>query len=99
VRVRVGSLLARLAGTNQLEVNSFHHQAVERLGEGLRATAWAPDGVIEAVEDPRAEFLIGVQWHLESLVAQHPEQAALLAAFIAAAADRAAGARRAEAVA
>jgi putative glutamine amidotransferase len=99
VRVRKGSMLARLAGGTELDVNSFHHQAIDVLGDGLRAVAWAPDGVIEAVEDPRAEFLVGVQWHLESLVAGHAEQAALLAAFIAAAGDRGAAHARAEAVA
>jgi putative glutamine amidotransferase len=50
------------------DVNSFHHQAIDRLGQGLRVSARAPDGTIEAVEDPSRRFLIGVQWHAETLV-------------------------------
>jgi putative glutamine amidotransferase len=47
-------------------VNSHHHQAVENLGRELVATAWAPDGLVEAVEDPRSDrFVVGVQWHPE----------------------------------
>jgi putative glutamine amidotransferase len=42
-----------------------HHQAVGRLGDGLRAVAWSDDGVVEAVESERHPFLIGVQWHPE----------------------------------
>jgi putative glutamine amidotransferase len=54
-------------GTTELSVNSFHHQAVDRLGAGLRACAWAPDGTIEAIEDPGQPFLLAVQWHAETL--------------------------------
>jgi putative glutamine amidotransferase len=50
------------------DVNSFHHQAIDRLGDGLRVSARAPDGTIEAIEDPSRRFLIGVQWHAETLV-------------------------------
>jgi putative glutamine amidotransferase len=65
-------------------VNSFHHQAVDRLGAGLRIVATAPDGTVEAIEDPRAPFLVGVQWHAEAM-AQRPEQHALFAGLVAAA--------------
>jgi putative glutamine amidotransferase len=64
-----------------LDVNSFHHQAIERLGEGLKVTARAPDGTIEAIEDPSHPFLIGVQWHAETLV-QRPYEAALFMHFV-----------------
>ena len=50
-----------------LRVNSFHHQAVERLGDGLRAVAWAPDGTIEGIEGDDGRFVLGVQWHAETL--------------------------------
>ena len=50
-----------------MEVNSFHHQAVQRLGKGLRATAWAQDGTIEAIENPSDRLVLGVQWHAEGL--------------------------------
>jgi putative glutamine amidotransferase len=65
------SLLARLAGDTgsdgeSRQVNSRHHQAVKKLGAGLVAVATAPDGVIEAVEDPSRRFCVGVQWHPEN---------------------------------
>jgi putative glutamine amidotransferase len=85
VRLASGSRIARVVGTTDIQVNSFHHQAVERLGNGLRAVGWAPDGVIEAIEDPRQEFMIGVQWHAESLSESEPVQSDLLEAFVTAA--------------
>jgi putative glutamine amidotransferase len=96
VRVAPDSRLARIAGAAQLEVNSFHHQAVDRLGAGLRAVAWAPDGVVEALEAPRrAAPLIAVQWHAECLI-DRPEQAALFEYLVSAATVyTAAGARAA----
>jgi putative glutamine amidotransferase len=48
------------------EVNSRHHQAVKEVAKGFRVTATAPDGVIEAIEDPSARFCLGVQWHPEN---------------------------------
>ncbi len=80
-------------------VNSFHHQAIERLGEDLVVSARAPDGTIEAIEDPSRPFLVGVQWHAETLV-HRPFDAALFRAFVdacrrdAAAAGRRRGNRR-----
>ena len=56
----------RLVGNDTCEVNSRHHQAVKTVGAGFRVTATAPDGVIEAIEDPRARFCLGVQWHPEN---------------------------------
>jgi putative glutamine amidotransferase len=75
VTVLEGTLLARLLGTSRLEVNSFHHQAVDRLGEGLRVAARAPDGTIEAIEDPDRPFVLAVQWHAETLVERAPHRA------------------------
>jgi putative glutamine amidotransferase len=59
-------------GGPKLEVNSFHHQAIRALGQGLVATAWAPDGTIEAVEGPGGRLVLGVQWHAEGLEAHGP---------------------------
>lgn len=55
-----------------LEVNSFHHQAADRIGEGLEVVATAPDGTVEALEDPRGRLFLGVQWHAESLTELEP---------------------------
>lgn len=58
--------LANIAGTLDAIVNSHHHQAIESVGANLVATAWATDGVIEALEDPRPDrFVLAVQWHPE----------------------------------
>ncbi|MEJ7138963.1 gamma-glutamyl-gamma-aminobutyrate hydrolase family protein [Amphibiibacter pelophylacis] len=64
VRVEAGSGLAALIG-EQVETASWHHQAVDRLADGLTAVAWAPDGVIEAVESAQHPQLMAVQWHPE----------------------------------
>ncbi|MBD0695575.1 gamma-glutamyl-gamma-aminobutyrate hydrolase family protein [Streptomyces sp. CBMA123] len=63
VRPVPGTLLGGLLPETELEVPTFHHQAVDRLGAGLRVSALAPDGTVEAVEGPG--FTIGVQWHPE----------------------------------
>lgn len=86
-----GSLLARLAGSEAALVNSHHHQAVETLGANLRATAWSPDGLIEAVEDTRAErWAVGVQWHPEIDWRSDQFSTNLFATFASAAAEYAA---------
>ena len=84
-----GTRLAAILGALELEVNSFHHQAVKRLGHGLREVAWAPDGIIEGVELPATDaFVVGVQWHPEDLVAHDAAARNLFAAFVAAATER-----------
>ena len=67
VEVAPDSVLARALGTTELVVNSFHHQASDQLGRGLRAVAWSPDGVIEGIEAPNRDFVVGVQWHAEAM--------------------------------
>jgi putative glutamine amidotransferase len=67
VRVAGGSRLAAvLRRTDVGAVPTYHHQGLAELGAGLVATAWAPDGTIEAVEDPSVPFCLGVQWHPEA---------------------------------
>jgi putative glutamine amidotransferase len=81
-----GTRLGRVLGSLEVEVNSMHHQAIKRLGEGLREVAWAPDGVIEGVEmagDDR--FVLGVQWHPEELVGHDQAARNLFAAIVEAA--------------
>ncbi len=67
VRVEKESLLAQVMGGTEFEVNSLHHQSVKDLGQGLKVTAIAPDGVIEALEMPDKRFVVSVQWHPEWL--------------------------------
>ena len=76
VEVDPGTLLAEQVGAGEIEVNSFHHQAVDKLGRDLKIVACSPDGVVEGIEAPERPFVLGVQWHAEAL-AQRPEQAAL----------------------
>ncbi|MFN8187907.1 MAG: gamma-glutamyl-gamma-aminobutyrate hydrolase family protein [Gaiellales bacterium] len=64
IEIETGSRLRRLMSTERMEVNSVHHQAIGDLGEGLRAVAWAPDGVVEALESEE-EPILAVQWHPE----------------------------------
>jgi putative glutamine amidotransferase len=75
------SRLAEVLGTRELEVASWHHQAVNRLGEGLRAVAWADDATVEAVELEGAPWLFAVQWHPE-LQLDEGAQRRLFAGFL-----------------
>lgn len=80
IRIAEKSLLRELLGAETMDVNSLHHQALDRVAEGWIATAWAPDGIVEAIEpDPargdasrRQPFLLGVQFHPEDLQALAP---------------------------
>jgi putative glutamine amidotransferase len=82
VQLLESSRLARLFGATMLEVNSHHHQAVDRLGAGLQAVGWSEDGIIEAVEHKDRPFIIGVQWHPERLSSRAEIQSRLFAGFV-----------------
>lgn len=89
VWVEPGTLLAsvlraQLTDGDTCGVNSRHHQAVARVATGFRVAAVAPDGIIEAIEDPRALFCVGVQWHPENFWASGTFRA-LFEAFVSAA--------------
>jgi putative glutamine amidotransferase len=84
VEIAEDSTLARALGSTELKVNSYHHQSTSGLGRGVRAVAWAPDGVVEAIEVPRSAFTVGVQWHAESMT-DSPAHARLFRAFVDAA--------------
>lgn len=73
VRTSEGSLIRNLTGAGEISVNSFHHQAVRNPATGFRATAFAPDGVIETVESDNGRML-GIQWHPENLAHAGMEQ-------------------------
>jgi putative glutamine amidotransferase len=84
VLVEPGTLLHRITGRERLPVNSAHHQAAEAVGAGIVVSGKAPDGIVEAIEDPRRRFCLGVQWHPEYLISAGDR--AIIDAFIAAAA-------------
>jgi len=90
VTVGAGTLLADCLGLNgsagNVPVNSSHHQAVERLGDGLEIVARAPDGVIEGIEGTGDAFCLGVQWHPERLADEDPQMAGLFRCFVEASA-------------
>ncbi len=67
VTITTDSILGRCAGTTNMRVNSLHHQGIKTIGAGLHASAYAPDGLIEAIEIADYPFGLGVQWHPEEL--------------------------------
>jgi putative glutamine amidotransferase len=88
ISVESGSRLASILGDDLTVtgVNSFHHQAVKRLGEGLKVTAVAEDGIIEAVEMADSPFVLAVQYHPEELVVSDLGSRRLFSAFVEASA-------------
>jgi len=72
--IKPGTLLDKILDEAEIRVNSFHHQAVERPGRGMRISAFAPDGIIEAIESVEAPFILGVQWHPECMRDKASEQ-------------------------
>lgn len=85
VTLTEGSRLARFFGESKIRTNSYHHQAIDRLGEGLVVTARTGDGVIEAIEAEGGEFVLAVQWHPEMAYQEHPAQRAPFDLLVAAA--------------
>jgi putative glutamine amidotransferase len=80
---RLGSLRSVIQANGQARVNSSHHQALGKIGEGLRPVAWATDGVIEAVEGIDQErFVLGVQWHPELMAATDDVSRELFELFV-----------------
>jgi putative glutamine amidotransferase len=82
VQVEPGSRLRQALGDEVVPVNSRHHQAVKDLAPGFSVTARAPDGVIEGIELDGAPFVVGVQWHPESLAADDPQMLSLFQVFV-----------------
>ena len=83
VKIEPDSLLARLCGSEPMPCNHTHHQTIKDLGVGLQASGKTDDGVIEAIEDPEREFVLGVQWHPELL--DHARQKKIYSGFVDAA--------------
>jgi putative glutamine amidotransferase len=88
VRVAPESLLMATVREERLRCSSHHHQGVDRLGDGLIATGWSDDGLVEAIElpprdeDGRARWMVGVQWHPEDTAAEDPAQQAVFEAVV-----------------
>jgi putative glutamine amidotransferase len=76
--------LADILGTNA-NINSFHHQAIDRVAPGFKVSAYAPDGVVEAIERESEGFTVAVQWHPESLAMTDAGMMNLFKAFVQAA--------------
>jgi putative glutamine amidotransferase len=90
VELAPDSRVALALGVTHLRVNSLHHQAVDRVAEGLRLTAWAPDGIVEGVEWAATDWwAVGVQWHPEELIGDgRPWAGRLFGAFVEQARER-----------
>ncbi len=82
LQVHAGSLLYEALSTNSFVVNSLHHQAVQRLGTGLRAVAQAEDGVVEGIEAEGDVFVLAVQFHPEDLIGKVEPVDALFRYFV-----------------
>ena len=81
VEVEEGTRLAGIFGAGKLKTNSMHHQAVKRLGEGLKISARACDGTVEGIEDEEG-LIMGVQWHPADLLDSAPEMHKLFADLV-----------------
>jgi putative glutamine amidotransferase len=93
VTIEPASRLAQLLGATRVGVNSFHHQAAKRVGEGLTVSATSPDGIIEGLEMRDRTFVVAVQWHPENFWKTSPVFDGLFTGFVEAA-RRAAVSRR-----
>jgi len=76
VKLLAGSRIAEAAGAEVVSASSHHHQGVDRLGDGLVATGWTEDGLVEAIESERG-WIVGAQWHPEDTAASDPAQQGL----------------------
>ena len=82
VLIAEGSPLHKCVGVGRLSVNSHHHQAISRLAPGLKAMAYSPDGLVEAVFMPEKRFVRAVQWHPERMLKTDPHSRELFRAFL-----------------
>lgn len=82
VYIKEGSKLHQILKVSKLKTNSFHHQAIKKIAPNLRASAYAEDGIIEAIETKKDDcFLLGIQWHPEELI-ENPLHLALFEALV-----------------
>lgn len=84
VRVEPQSQLGLMVGAERLQTNSYHHQSLKDVAPGFQASAWAEDGVIEAIEHPAKPFAVAVQWHPEGMFRTDTYARRIFEAFVAA---------------
>jgi len=82
IRIKADSRLAGIFGAPSAEVNSHHHQGLDRVAGPLGEVAWADDGVLEAVESDEHSWVIGVQWHPEMMAASDAGEMRLFKSFV-----------------
>jgi putative glutamine amidotransferase len=82
VEMEADSQFADILGTRSIEANSLHHQAIKKVGYGIRITGYSEDGVVEMIEMPDHRFMLGVQGHPEELYQDDPAWANLFRAFV-----------------
>lgn len=80
VTIQQNTKLHNIVKSDKMHVNTSHHQAVKKVGKGLKASAFANDGVIEAIEHEELDFCLGVQWHPEFI--SNPQDDLILKAFV-----------------
>lgn len=85
LQIKPGSRLSSIIGPKDIGANAHHHQAVDQLGSGLHAVAWAADGIIEGIELAEYPYAVAIQAHPESLTQVEPRWGTLFASFVAAA--------------
>ncbi len=88
ITIDASSRLAEVLGGTHFQVNSLHHQSVEKAAPGAALTAYSPDGVVEALEVPDKSFVLSVQWHPEDLYHDDESMNRLFIAFVQAARER-----------
>jgi gamma-glutamyl-gamma-aminobutyrate hydrolase PuuD len=82
LEIAPGSKLAGIVGNEAIGANAHHHQAIDRLGDGIEAVAWASDSVVEAIEKADYPYMIGIQAHPESLTEVEPRWQQLFTSFV-----------------
>src|SRR5260221_11530840 len=85
VKIDQGTKLATLLGTQEIQVNTMHHQSVRQIAPTLTVSASAVDGIVEGIELPGARFFVAVQWHPEEMTTYSEPMRRLFAAFVDAA--------------
>ncbi|MDQ6695006.1 MAG: gamma-glutamyl-gamma-aminobutyrate hydrolase family protein [Chloroflexota bacterium] len=87
IEIKSGTMLRELVGQDRVWVNTSHHQSIGEVAPGLIATAWSPDGIVEAIEAPEHRFLLAVQCHPEEMWRKHAWASRLFSTFVEAAGE------------